>query len=529
MWLSQQKRQFTLTALAPLLVLMPIIMIQPVRASEFEMDDWYVSRHGPVVSCHSLSKREDGTYQLDRYLFVSRSVDVGINDTHKLNDDLSKEQKSYNGLIEKLLNDAGRSSKNGKNSPQPFFHESYNLNSRYHIIEGDITKGSLDLDANTSLEPFHTDNWQPSYCVDLHRQVSNMTILSRQYVFYEKPRWEFIAVKGEGEKTVADEIKLLDIADGSTPLIMVVRGSGSDYSSVFDPFYRLNSIAMSYEDYRPFSHDHILFYKTFVYFFFSISVYGGFVSMTNPLAGIPIIILSMNNAYLNMMQMTDWRQTSESKAEKKRNAIKDEHTRVRQHLADLKTEYYTQQIQLQRYGLSSYKDDLYAITQDLQEEQKQHLQEIAEQESLIDNLKQIMNSFDKARREELSDEQETVAEKEKADKRQKDGFQDDLNRLNEQLLVLKQKNQKTYVKPLTLLNAFENNKKLIADQEQLKNELAEQMDTADVYVHLMTLVKNYKNYQRISREESKPTEHEEQSSTFESADNDTRLMGAGDP
>ena len=218
--------------LSPVLAL---FLAHSAQAVPSQPDNWFVSQYGPITSCHSLRANTDGTFTFDRYLVVAPDDSEQVDDV----DGLSGLKRSSRGIGRRLLNNSGQ-----KPDRVPFFHEHYQLNYTYHILNGEQIHGSFS-------RPSLNEPTNSYLCVGMGKRVDqasdNLVVAFRQGV-----RGELLEpnVEGKAEPRV--------LSEGTTPLALLASGYSRTYSGVYDPLFHVKeSVEFTPSDYKPYSMDHI--------------------------------------------------------------------------------------------------------------------------------------------------------------------------------------------------------------------------------------------------------------------------------
>ena len=506
-----------------------------------KIDDWIISRHGSLISCHSLQPQPDGSYFLDRYLY--QLPDNSLTDGESLN--------HHPALAEQLRASAKRSP-----GRLPFYHESYHLNYQQHIVAGDITKGLL----SRSLPKGH---WYPGWCNKLHLEVTK-TETSDQF---QQPMGESdtpaefwrLGIRGSGEKFVPEGMLLIDVAAATTPLMLVAHGLVRDYEAVFDPLFRQKPIAFDYSSYRPYSNDHIPMWQLITSVSGSLALLStAMATMVNALF-LPNIGLGAGGLLVGLWHMRDMWQTPEFKSEKHRLDLSDRLTHAREYLALLHqdAERYKREL-ANDYGWNQQEHDFQLLVHALREKRASHEQELLTQQARLNTMEEHLRDLEEQRadRDRLDEEFQTLDsqlnrqrqalleqektllmrnknkpalevqaewEKNRATFKELQNKHGELQRQRDkqgnrvQLVTMvtdmhsrvsRQKahiEEKSYLfeqqsgKPLELLESYLRTYEETQELDERVKNLQQELDKVKVHVHLMALLTAYQNHQRINR------------------------------
>ncbi len=341
-------------------------------ASEPRQDDWIVSRHGPLVSCQSLRQQSDGSYRLERTLYplLQKEVVKGESET------------DHRGLPLQLLVSAKRNP-----SQLPFFHESYRLNYQLHIVEGDISRGLVPAKLKVSVED-SPETFVP--CQTLRKQVISAIKQSSDPLSGEQQSedvWH-LAVQGEGEKPVHDGTRLLNVAEASTPLMMVARGYAKDYQTVLEPLFRRTPVEFADADWSLYNRDHIPTALAISGLSASVATFSALAMLTNPMF-IPGVGIGLGGMLVGLWQARDIMQTPEDRAEKKKGSLLTRYDLAREKLVLLQQQEQRYQADLEQdYGWSEQRYDLSIIRHGLEDQQRQYERDKTSDDETLRSLKQ---------------------------------------------------------------------------------------------------------------------------------------------
>ncbi|CAM3626353.1 hypothetical protein [Parendozoicomonas haliclonae] len=359
------------------LSLLSLACLQGVAADEgLRDDDWFASQHGPLVSCSSIEARSDGTFVLDRFLYVHP-------DTQQVVPGGKKEQREHTGLTGQMIK-----TDRDYQSLTPFFHERYQLDGGYQIQDGFTLRGVIPWQADYS-------DWQAGHCDGLAGLAfqAETDYLNRKQFEGGKESWSLSELKNSEAEVTEGSEGVLMVPD-TTPLLLLARQLPGNYRQVYDPLYQRGAASLlSYRDYRPYSNDHIRPLKyTLGGSALAVGASGaGLVLMGavfSPMVLPCTLTAGLIGVAASLWYMSDGLQTAHYRAGLKHAGLKKTADEMEQKLASLRGNEDSYRMALRDdFGWDSKEHDLKMIMHTYQAKRRQHEQTMKFQEERLSGLK----------------------------------------------------------------------------------------------------------------------------------------------
>lgn len=229
--------------IAPVLILLVNVS---VANEKDEADKWSLSRYAYSLICTSEKEFQGDEITVERFIILNPSE---IETMRSLPPFLFPVQQAGGAIS--LLNKHSRPEKT------QFFYESYQLNSSGLIKHGHVTLGET---ASSNLVSLKDTERSQTTCASINRSLAPDL---KTGGFEENAgtrvgigkRW---AIQGTEKALASGGAKLLDVGANTTLVMMLAQDRATGYAYVYDPLYRIETIAAWNESFwsyiRPLGH-----------------------------------------------------------------------------------------------------------------------------------------------------------------------------------------------------------------------------------------------------------------------------------